>query len=114
MADNTQKDTMAKWWRVAKDVAYEFRPFVLPTSQDVKHAVEQTKINVEQLWTTFKELVPALANAVKGLNPKGVLMMLAWLCGWAGFIWLEFGEHLFYKRTKKYDNWGPFERTKRH
>lgn len=103
MAD-TQTFQREKWWGVAKAVAYELRPFSLPTKEDLQNAVTATKTNAEQLWAAAKRLAPEVVEVVKVLNPLRVLMVFAWLCGWAGFIWLEFGE---FERASRF-----FERKK--
>lgn len=93
MADNKQNDTLGEWWGVAKTVAYELRPFTLPTYQDLENTAQATRTNVEQLWIALKELAPGLADAVRSVNLAKLMMVFTWLCGWAGFIWLEFGKH---------------------
>lgn len=90
---------MDKWWGVAKAVAYELRPFTLPTRGDLKNAAEATKTNANQLWVEAKRLAPEVVEIIKGLNPLRALEVFAWLGGWALFIWLEFGE---FKRDRAF------------
>lgn len=81
-----------KWWQVIKAVAYELRPFTLPTKEDLKIAMTSMRTNVEQISAEAKRVTPEVCNTVKEMNPFTILAVFAWLYGWAGSIWFEFGE----------------------
>lgn len=89
MAD---KDQRTKWWGVAKAVAYELRPFTLPSQDDVKMGAEAARTNAQQLWAEAKRLGPEVWKFAKGLKLLNMLMVFSWLCGWKGFSWLGFGK----------------------
>lgn len=88
----SSQDYKKRYWGVVKAIAYELRPFPMPTKEDLKMAVVSGRTNVEQLLAEARRLAPEVWDVVKGLKPLSVLIALAWLCGWAGFVWLEFGE----------------------
>lgn len=95
MADsktNTGVGRAEKWMRVAKAIAFELKPFSLPTREDVVTTWESLKRNLGQVATEMKRLGPEAVRVAKGFNPLGALALFAWLCGWALFIWVEFGE----------------------
>lgn len=81
-----------KWWSVIKAIAYELKPFSLPTVEDVSNASKSVGTNVGQIAAEIKRLAPEVVGAVKAFNPLRALGLFTWLCGWALFIWLEFGE----------------------
>lgn len=81
-----------RWWIVAKAVAYELRPFTLPTKDDLKNAAKATRTNAEQLWAEAQRLAPKVVEVARNSNPLRVFQLFLWLSGWALFIWLEFGE----------------------
>eukprot|EP00903_Cladosiphon_okamuranus_P009386 g8950.t1 len=84
-----------KWWNIAKAIAYELKPFSMPTRQDVVNAGESVRTNVGQITAELKRVAPEAVRVVKGLEPLKALGVLSWLCGWAFFIWLEFGAVYF-------------------
>lgn len=81
-----------KWWNTAKAIAWELKPFSMPTRQDVVNAGKSVRTNVGQVAAELKRVAPGAVSVVRGLNPLWTLGLFAWLCGWALFIWLEFGE----------------------
>lgn len=83
------------WWGVLKVVAYELRPFTLPTKDDLKQTAIATRTNAEQLWAEANRLAPVAVEVTRGLNPLRVVQFFVWLFGWVSFIWLEFGECYF-------------------
>lgn len=91
MAD-AQTMSREKWWVVAKAVAYELRPFTLPSKDDLKNAAKATRTNADQLWAEAQRLAPKVVEIAKNSNPLKVFQLFLWLGGWALFIWLEFGE----------------------
>lgn len=91
-----------RWLGAIKAVGYELRPFTLPTKDDLAKAARATKMNAEQLWTEARRLAPEIVQVIKSLNPLRALMVLTWVCGWAGFIWLEFGEFRKQRLQMKY------------
>lgn len=91
MAD-AQTMSREKWWVVAKAVAYELRPFTLPSKDDLKNAAKATRTNADQLWAEAQRLAPKVVEIAKNSNPLKVFQLFLWLSGWALFIWLEFGE----------------------
>ncbi|CAM9907727.1 unnamed protein product [Ectocarpus fasciculatus] len=98
MADNTNNTAVGrreKWWSVIKAVAFELKPFSLPTVEDVKAAAVAVRTNVRQVTDELVRVTPEAVGAVKAVNPLRALGLLAWLCGWALFIWLEFGAVYF-------------------
>lgn len=107
MADNTTSTAVQrgeKWWSVAKAIAFELKPFSLPTGEDLVNAGKSVRTNVGQIAAEIKRLAPEAVGVVKGFNPLRALGLFAWLCGWALFIWLEFGESttLKIKQTRHY------------
>lgn len=96
MADNTNstqaKRGGEKWWGVAKAIAYELKPFSLPTVEDVSNAGKSVRTNVGQIAAEIKRVAPEAVSVVKAFDPLRALGLFAWLCGWALFIWIEFGE----------------------
>lgn len=89
-----------KWWSVVKAVAYELRPFTLPSKDDLKWGVAFTVTNAKQLSDEAQRVAPEVWETVKGLKPFTGLSIIAWLCGWVGFVWLEFGESFFPRDMK--------------
>lgn len=81
-----------KWWNIAKAIAFELKPFSMPTRQDVVSAGKSVRTNVGQITAELKRVAPEAVSVVKGFNPLKTLALFSWLCGWALFIWLEFGE----------------------
>lgn len=81
-----------KWWNIAKALAFELKPFSMPTRQDVVNAVKSVRTNVGQITAEVKRVAPEAVRVVKGFNPLKTLGLFSWLCGWALFIWLEFGK----------------------
>lgn len=95
MADNTSSTDAKRgerWWGVAKAIAYELKPFSLPTVEDVSNAGISVRTNVGQIAAEIKRVAPEAVSVVKAFDPLRALGLFAWLCGWALFIWLEFGE----------------------
>lgn len=80
-----------KWWSIAKAIAFELKPFSMPTRQDAGNAGKSVKTNVSQITAELKRVAPEAFRVVKGFNSLKTLGLLSWLCGWALFIWLEFG-----------------------
>lgn len=84
-----------KWWSIAKAIAFELKPFSMPTRQDVVNAGKSVRTNVGQITAELTRVAPEAVHVVKGFNPLKTLGLFAWLCGWALFIWLEFGKFKF-------------------
>lgn len=82
------------WWGIAKAIAYELRPFTIPSKDDLKNAAKALEINAKQLWAEGRRLAPEILETAKSVNPLRALSVLAWLCGWAIFTWIEFGEEV--------------------
>lgn len=91
-ANNTSVGRREKWWSVVKAIAFELKPFSLPSVEDVKAAAVTVRTNVRQVTDELVRVTPEAVGAVKAVNPLRALGLLAWLCGWALFIWLEFGK----------------------
>lgn len=90
-----------KWWNIAKAIAFELKPFSLPTRQDVVNAGKSVRTNLGQVTAELKRVAPEAVRVVKGFNPLMILGLFAWFCAWALFIWLEFGE-IYSPREQKY------------
>lgn len=85
-------EARAKWFGIAKSIAYELRPFTLPTKKDLEQACQSVKTNANQIRAEVERLAPEVWKVVKSLEPANIAMVCGWLLGWALFIWLEFGE----------------------
>ncbi|CAN0503223.1 unnamed protein product [Ectocarpus sp. 8 AP-2014] len=94
-ANNTAVGRREEWWSVIKAIAFELKPFSLPGVEDVKAAAVAVRTNVRQVVDELVRVTPEAVGAVKTVNPLRALGLLAWLCGWALFIWLEFGAVYF-------------------
>lgn len=95
MADNMNSTAAGrgeKWWSVVKAIAYELKPFSLPTIQGVSNAGRSVRTNAGQIVAEIKRVAPEAVGVVKAFDPLKALGLFAWICGWALFIWLEFGE----------------------
>lgn len=80
-----------KWLNVAKAIAFELKPFSMPTRETLVNAGKSVRTNVGQVTAELKRVAPEAVRVVKGFNPLRTLGLFAWLCGWALFIWVEFG-----------------------
>eukprot|EP00752_Nemacystus_decipiens_P010588 g9429.t1 len=84
-----------KWWNIAKAIAFELKPFSMPTRQDAVTAGKSVRTNVGQITAELKRVAPEAVRVVKDFDPLKTLAFLSWFCGWAFFIWLEFGAVYF-------------------
>lgn len=81
-----------KWLGVTKTICYELRPFTLPSKEDLNNFAQQMNTNAQQIKAEGERLAPEIWKLVKRLEPMKTAAVCGWLCGWAGFIWLEFGK----------------------
>lgn len=82
----------AKWLGIAKAICYELRPCTLPTREDLRNIAEEINKNAHQIKAEGERLAPEISKLVKSLEPMKTAAVCGWLCGWVGFIWLEFGK----------------------
>ncbi|CAM9879875.1 unnamed protein product [Scytosiphon promiscuus] len=98
MADNatgTFEERREKYWSVIKAVAFELKPFSLPTREGLQGAFESIRTNAGQIAAELKRVAPEAVGVLKTCDPFKMLGLSVWLLGWSFFIWLEFGAVYF-------------------
>lgn len=82
---------MSATYELIKAVAYELKPFSLPTKEGLISTAESCRKNAEIIWCEAKKLAPIIWRVIASFTLSGVLKVSVWLAAWAGATYIEFG-----------------------
>ena len=93
------QDRLRSWWKIITAIAYELKPFSLPTKHDLINTIQSTRVILVALWADLcsvsKALHPTLMTAFHSLTLRQACIGVSWCLLFLLFIHLEFGVVFF-------------------
>lgn len=84
-----------RWLEVLSSIAYELKPFSLPTKHDLINSYHSTRVTIKALWedlcNTYKTVQPVVVRFLHSVTLKQAGLTGAWLCLYLLFVYWEFG-----------------------
>jgi hypothetical protein len=88
-----------KWWTILKAIAYELKPFTLPTRHDLVNTWIHTRATAQLLWREgvqgYQLVRPMVIPFLRGLSWRSIGGASAFLLVYSVFIRIEFGTVFF-------------------